>query len=223
MSIDELEDIIAKGENLLNVEFTKDIKNKINVYSHGLGAICHQLCLSMCTNKNIYETSEDKIVFSKTDLDLAISDYLKQKSATLKSTYDKAIKSSRKSKYGTKEILKAILKLKKEEVSSNEILNELQKEYSNYPSSTLKNYLNQLISGEREEVLRFNNDSNKYFFSNPFQKAFIELTLNKESGRESGEFLKISAKEILAFMRAKKDIEDEFQDFDSNEDYEYPE
>ncbi len=222
MSIEELEDIIIKGEELLNVEFPKEIKNKITVYSNGLGSVCHQLCLSMCTNNEIYETQTNKYPFSQKDLDLAISDYIKQNSATLKSTYDKAIKSSKKSKYETKEILQALLRLKKEEVNSQEILKELRKDFPNYPSNTLTNYLNQLISSEREEVLRLNKDSNTYFFSNPFQKAFIELSFSKELKTESVGSKRISADELLAFMQAKKEIRDEFDSFDSDiydEDY----
>ncbi|MBP1631533.1 MAG: hypothetical protein H6Q15_2426 [Bacteroidetes bacterium] len=215
MSVDELEDIITKGEKLLNVEFPKDIKNKIVVYSNGLGSICHQLCLSMCTNNYIYETADEKYTFSKTDLELAINDYLSQNSATLKSTFDKAIKSSRKSKYGTTEILQAIINLKKEEVNSHEILDELRDKYdSKYPSSTLTTYLNQLITSERDEVLRINKDSNTYYFSNPFQKAYFELSFRNKSRTKSIGFNKLSADEILAFIQAKKEIEAELEDYD---------
>ena len=218
MSVEELEDIIVKGENLLNVQFPKEIKNKITIYSNGLGSICHQLCLSMCTNNNIYETVEEKFNFTQSDLDLAISDYLNQKSATLKSTLDKAIKSSKRSKYGTKEILKAILRIKKEEVSSQEIFQELSKESPHYPTSTFTNFLKQLISSEREEVLRLNKDANTYYFSNPFQKAFIELTFSKEAQTKSIGTVRISADELIAFIQAKKDIIGEFDDLD---DYEF--
>lgn len=215
MSVDELEDIITKGEKLLNVEFPKDIKNKIVVYSNGLGSICHQLCLSMCTNNYIYETADRKYTFSKTDLELAINDYLNQNSATLKSTFDKAIKSSRKSKYGTTEILQAIINLKKEEVNSHEILDELREKHdSKYPSSTLTTYLNQLTTSERDEVLRINKDSNTYYFSNPFQKAYFELSFRNKSRTKSIGFNKLSADEILAFIQAKKEIEAELEDYD---------
>jgi len=217
MSIEELEDIISKGEKLLNVFFPKDIKNKIVVYSNGLGSICHQLCLSMCTNNGIYETVDDKFPFTKSDLESAINDYLNQNSASLKSTFDKAIKSSKKSKYGTKEILQAILRLKKEEVNSQEIMSELRKETRTYPSSTLTAYLNQLISSEREEVLRLNKDANTYFFSNPFQKAYIELSFSKDTHSKSIGYKRISANEILAFLQAKREIQDEFGDFDNYE------
>ena len=208
MSLEELEDIIKKGETLLNVIFPKKLKNKITLYSNGLGSVCHQLCLSMCTNNEIYETLEKSNTFKQSDLDLAVNDYLNQNSASLKSTFDKAIKSSKRSKYGTKEILQAILNIKKEEVNKQEILNELKKGNPNYPSSTLTNYLKQLITSEREEVLRNNEDADTFFFSNPFQKAFIELSFSKESKSDKEIiFGKVSAGEILAFIQAKKEFD----------------
>lgn len=219
MSVEELEDIINKGEKLLNVSFPKEIRNKVIVYSNGLGSVCHQLCLSMCTNKNIFEKAFTKHIFYQTDLDLAINDYLNQNSATLKSTFDKAIKSSKRSIYGTKEILQAILRIKKEEVNSQEILTELRKDIEKYPTSTLTNFLNKLISSEREEVLRLNKDSNTYFFSNPFQKAFIELSFSKEAQTKTIGSTRISADEILAYIQAKKEIADDFDSFEEFEEY----
>lgn len=220
MSVEELEDIIKKGEKLLNVEFPKIIKNKITIYSNGLGSVCHQLCLSMCTNNEIYETIDKKHYFTQKDLDLAINDYLNQKSATLKCTYDKAIQSSKKSRYGTKEILQAILRIKREEVTSHEILIELRKEFPSYPSSTLTNFLNQLVSTEREEVLRYNKDAKTYFFSNPFQKGFIELSFSKELTTKTVGSSRISADELLAFIQAKKEIRAEFETFQDINGYE---
>ncbi len=217
MFIEEIKDIIIKGETLLNVYFPEEIKNKITVYSNGLGSICHQLCLSMCTNNRIYETVDEKFHFTQSDLNLAITDYLNQKSATLKSTLDKAIKSSKKSTYGTKEILRVILKIKKDEVSAQEIFKELCKEFPRYPSSTFTKFLKQLISSEREEVLRLNNDANTYYFSNPFQKAFIELTFSKEIQKKSIGTVRITADELIAFIQAKKDILGEF--IEPDEDY----
>ena len=107
-------------------------------------------------------------------------------------------------------ILQAILKLKKEEVSASEILNELHKEHPKYPLNTLTTYLNQLISVEREEILRLNKDADLYFFSNPFLKAYAELAFSKESKPSSIGQNKISADEIRAWLLAKKEMESEF-------------
>ncbi|MPQ47832.1 hypothetical protein GCQ56_12545 [Marinifilum sp. N1E240] len=214
MSPKELEKIIIKGEELLNVHFPKYLKNKIVAYSNGLGAICHQLCLSMCTNNNIYETAEVRHKFLETDLDLSIEDYLKQKYATLKSTYEKATKTSKKSKYGTKEILRAIIRLNKNEVSSEEILTELRNDINGYPSNTLTIYLSQLITNERDEVLRINVDSKKYFFSNPFQKVYMELKFSKEKQTKSIGSVQVSANELYSFIAARKQFESDFDDYD---------
>ncbi|GET23184.1 hypothetical protein [Prolixibacter denitrificans] len=214
MSPKELENIITKGEKLLNVHFPKYLKNKIIAYSNGLGAICHQLCLSMCTNNNIYETAESRHKFLETDLDLSIEDYLNQKYATLKSAYEKATKTSKKSKYGTKEILKAIIRLNKSEVSSEEILDELRNDIHDYPSNTLTTYLNHLTSIDREEVLRVNADSKEYFFSNPFQKAYMELKFSKEKQTKAVGSVQISANELFSLIAARQQFENDFDDSD---------
>ena len=212
MSIDELEKIIDKGEKLLNVEFPIELRNKITIYSSGLAAVCHQLCLSMCINNNIYETATQKYTFKESDLTQAIDDYLMDNSASLKSSFDKAIKSSKKSKYHIKDILKAILSLKRPEVSRIEILNKLHKTEPKYPSSTLTNYLKQLISSERDEVLRLNTDANLYYFSSPFFKAYCELSLSKETAPSSVGVPNVTPSELRAYLAARTDFEGDFED-----------
>ena len=213
MSIEELEMIIEKGESLLNIKFPIDLKNKIIVYSSGLGAVCHQLCLSMCTNNAIYQTTVNNYKFSNSDLEKAIDNYLHQNSASLKSSFDKATKISKGSVFGTRPILKTILSLTKElekdELTPFEIHTEIQKENPTYPLNILRLYLNQLISGERDEILRYNKDADLYFFSNPFLKAYTELSFSKDFKKVSSkEFNRISADEIKAYLEAKKDMDD---------------
>ncbi|SDY09473.1 hypothetical protein SAMN05444411_1233 [Lutibacter oricola] len=213
MSLDELEMIIEKGEFLLNVKFLKEVKNRVIVYSSGLGAVCHQLCLSMCINNGIYETVEETHTFTDSDLDKAIDNYLQKNSSSLKSSYDKATKITKGTVYGIKPILKAILSLtkekKKDELTPFEIHTEVQKENPTYPLNTVRLYLNQLISAERAEILRYNKDADVYFFSNPFFKAFTELSFSKDFKPSKTDITRISADEIKAYLDAKKDM-DEF-------------
>ena len=52
------------------------------------------------------------------------------------------------------------------------------------------------------------------YFSNPFQKAFIELTFSKEVKTKSIGNDRISPDELIAFIQAKNDMMSEFDDFD---------
>lgn len=213
MSLNELEKIITIGEKLLNIEFSKKTKSDITLYSNGLGSVCHQLCLSMCENNEIFNTQSKKHLFSDRDLENAIKDYLNDNSASLKSTLDKALKTTKESKYDTKEVLKAIISLSElEEVSYSEILLELRKENPVYPAQILTTYLNQLITIERGEILRFNKDGNLYSFNNPFFKTFFKLAFRNEPISSNIGINQITKDEFNAFLIAKRDILDEFGD-----------
>src|SRR5690606_1084042 len=55
MTEDEIEAIITKGENALNIKFNPKIKKLISRHSNGLPSVCHHFCLNMCIAASIYE------------------------------------------------------------------------------------------------------------------------------------------------------------------------
>ena len=48
MSPAELNSVVSKGQSLLNVAFHRRVRGDLISFSHGLAAVCHQLCLNMC-------------------------------------------------------------------------------------------------------------------------------------------------------------------------------
>ncbi len=74
-----------------------------------------------------------------------------------------------------------MIKLGKEELSHNEILSEIQKIEPAYPSGNLTTYLKNLASPERDEIIRFDDASNKVSFKNPFFKVFAIMQFEKEN------------------------------------------
>jgi energy-coupling factor transporter ATP-binding protein EcfA2 len=182
MSYKDLVGIIEKGENLLRIEIEPELKDKIVKYSHGLASITHELCSLMCDNRGIDETSKNIVKFTEKDLEDAIEDYIQQKSDTFKCTYDTATKTKTTRKYDSPQnILEAILKIKKDEVTINQIAVEMKNKFPNYKPTNLKRYVEELASSERREILRFNKDNNCFSFSSPFLKSYANFVIHKQN------------------------------------------
>lgn len=182
MSDNELAKIIYKGEELLNVSIKTNITKRILRFSGGLPSVCHHLCLIMCTNSSIYDTSEEKVKLAEEDFDKAVEKYVKASSDTLKEIFDKAFKIDRVRKYNNPQIIiNAILQLGKDGLTHNEILNKIKKSIPEYPAGNLTTYLNQLQTPTRGEILRFDKNAGKYSFASPFVKAYAHCILTKHT------------------------------------------
>jgi energy-coupling factor transporter ATP-binding protein EcfA2 len=174
----EIEKIINKGETHLNIHFSKETKEKIIKYSCGSPTICHQICLNICFNELVYETTNQKVFFETTHLDLALEKYLEEKTDTLSAAFDKALKTSNGSIINLpKEIIKQALKSNKEFFSFDEIAT----------SNLIKNNRNksekiitELCTLKRGEFLTYDVNSNKYRFNNLFLKNFAFLSFKDE-------------------------------------------
>ncbi len=170
----EIQAIIEQGEELLNIKFNKKVKEKIIKYSCGLPSICHQLCLNICFNREIYSTSQIRENITEKDLEEAIEKYVEEKSDTLKSEFDKAIKIPNKSRINIpKEILKAAVIFNKDEFSFDDINNRVSNKQIS--EKEIENNLSELCSVDRSEILVFDENSNKYHFNNLFLKAYTVL------------------------------------------------
>lgn len=175
----EIKEIIHKGEDLLNIKFDETAIKHISIYSGGLASICHGLCLNICFAKGIVETSNTQLEINQEDLNGAIEKYMAANSDTLKKSYDKAIKIQKKAKFeNPKIILKAIIDSNQDEVSRIEIFGIIKKQIPNYPQGNLSKYLKELTSENRGEILIFDENSNKYYFSNQFMKVYCLMKFN---------------------------------------------
>lgn len=185
MSDHEIAKIIYKGENLLNISIKTNITKRILRFSSGLPSVCHHLCLIMCTNLRLYETSENLLKLTEEDFDKAVEKYVKSSSDTLKEIFDKAVKVDRVRKYNNPQlILLSILQLGKDGLSHNDILNKIKKTTPEYPAGNLTTYLTQLQSVERGEILRFDKNAGLYSFSSPFLKAYAHCVLTQQAKKQ---------------------------------------
>lgn len=197
MNESELESIMTKGERLLNFNFNGNIHNEVVKFSNSLAAICHQLCFSMCYNNNIIKTQKTTKILHEDKLEKAVVDYLKQNSDSFKEIFDRAIK-QRDGNADQSLLIEVFCNAKKEELAYNEISNYKNIKKS-FKGAALNDSLQLLTTTEYGEVLRFDNNSGKYFFSNPFFKAYAIMRFASE---EDGRFKpKSDIKELEDFKR----------------------
>jgi hypothetical protein len=172
----ELEEIISKGSTLLNVYFKPKTTEKIVTYSNGLPSVTHQLCYASCSELSVYKTFSKGGTkeITQAALDEAILVYIEEKSDSYMQTYDLATKVIKSRKFDNPiDILTAILELRKNQgVTVPEIKIQIQKRYHTYKGSNLKKYVTELSTSKRGNILRYDKDSDKFCFHNPFIQAY---------------------------------------------------
>lgn len=176
MNETQLRGIIKLGEKYMNIEIDDNIKSSIVKFSNGLASVCHQLCLNLCLEKNIEYPQKIKHKLGENEFNLAVSKYLKHNSDNLKSTHDKAIRveDNDNNKYPTTILISMLRLHEKDEITLSEIyeeFNELNEE-KELDKSTFKNYLEEFLIEKRGKILRYNENSNKYFFADSFFVAY---------------------------------------------------
>lgn len=200
MTAKQLEGIIHKGEKLLNISFSDDAVDKIVTVSSGLASICHQLCLNICYNRDIIETSFILERITLDDVDTAIEEYIEEREDTLKAQFDKAIKkiSEADKSNDIEKILKCFFKVDREENTIDEIYSKIKIKNSNFPLEDLKRYLIELQSPERGEILTLDENSGKYSFCDPFTKSYAICKIKNKQKAEDNEldYTKIDVKHL---------------------------
>ncbi|ELY2018365.1 ATP-binding protein [Flavobacterium psychrophilum] len=181
MDVQNLKRIIEIGENLLNLYFSDTVKNRIATYSSGLPAVTHQLCLILCELNGISKTEGKKTKIQSDKFNEALEEYLEENSDTFKSVYEHCTRVIHKRKNENPvDLLTSILSTEKENFSILEIKGEIQKKDKHYIGTNLKKYIDEFTEPLRSEILRYNENSNSYFFSNPFIKAYIQCVIQKD-------------------------------------------
>lgn len=204
MSSTEIMEIINKGEQLLDISFGRDTKNGILKYSNGLAGICHQLCLNICNYMNINVTVSAHVnIHSPNTLEKALEKYLEEASDTLKSSFDKALRVTKKANFQNCQlILQALIEHGEEGATSGEIFQTIRKKTPKYPQGNLQTYLTQLMNSDRGSLLRYDNSSGKYSFVDPIYRFFAMVILKdrpqvNDVNLKHAEFKQLSLPEFL--------------------------
>lgn len=169
----EITEIINTGERRLNVEFTPNIKKLIAKYSGGLPAVCHQLCLNACNTQGITETTPSLVKITNEAMRGAIETYAEESSDTIRSNFEKALKTNRKTKVPhSKLVLQTLTDFPDTGASRFDLLQKIGKDEPGYTDASLKRTLNQLQSSACGEIIRHNQNSGLFSFSHPIYHVY---------------------------------------------------
>lgn len=174
MTEEEIEEIISRGERALNIRFNTAIKKSIAKHSNGLASVCHHLCLNMCICAGINETNEgEALLLNQENLENAVKMYVDEASDTIKQVFQKALCKKRKTKFNDAEvIIQALCSLKEAGAAWRDIHYKIKISHPSYPEANLKKTLKKLCSSECGEIIRYNEYTNLYSFSDPFYRAY---------------------------------------------------
>lgn len=209
---EELDSIITKGEKYLNIEFSQDLKKGITTYSSSLAAVCHHLCNNICFENDVKETLHKKKQFGKDSLENAIKNYVNSNSDTHKKTLDKVFKEDSEGNF--KKVLKVICnELSKEELNIKEITQLLSRKNIAFKKDRLSEILNSLTTVEFGEIMRFDENSGKFSFSNPFFKAYTKMCFDNDNSKieSSDEFISITVRQLFEMIEREKIQREKFE------------
>jgi hypothetical protein len=170
----ELKMIVQSGFNLLNIRYRAELKDKIIYYSNNLASICHQICYDIAFNRSIERSRVIPVHIDEDDFKRAVIAYVRKNSDTFTKIFDKIVATEHR-----KHILEGLMNSQQESATWEELLHETNKIRKVDPTVFVR-LLDELISVDCHEVLRFDRNSKKYYFSSPFFQAFLKMKLALE-------------------------------------------
>ncbi len=186
MNEEELKSIIKKGEDLLNIQISSNIKNDIIKMSQMLASVCHQLSRSVCNYANIYETQVDRIIVDDdTFIKKAIETWDSENSSSYRIDLENAILNIDSKVVNISNILMPFCYLNKDELSFDEIYKEYntteireKKRKKAIRIATLKNEIEKLTEEQSGSILR-KTSNGKYCLTSPYFKVLLLMDNNK--------------------------------------------
>ncbi len=204
MTESEIENVISKGEEALNVSFDGDIKTLIARYSNGLASVCHHLCLYMCDAASITETCSSRFEFSVTNLENALRLYVEEASDSIKSTFDCALRQRRKTKFDNgRLILEALSTFKEGGASRIDLLKKICRKEPKYPETNLKYMLPKLQTEEYGSIVRFDQTSGMYSFSDPIYRVFALAQFRNRDDHQHVKFIESDWSKFVALLKSE--------------------
>jgi energy-coupling factor transporter ATP-binding protein EcfA2 len=176
----ELQQILDKGQSLLNINFDSALADSVVKYSSGVASTCHAIALSCCEVENIDDTQSATYYIDKGILEKALRLYIEDSADTLKSAFDRAFSSLKKTKFDNYKIItEALTHFDQEGAEKSDILSQIENNHRGYPATNLGYCLGELQTRARGNLLRFDSESRKYSFSDPVFRAYA-LALFKD-------------------------------------------
>jgi len=186
MTEKEIESIVSKGEEALNIVFGEDLKSLIARYSNGLASVCHHICFYMCQAAGVVETCDEKLELNQTHFETALIHYVEDASDSIRGAFDKAFKQRRKTKHDhVSLVLEALSSFKERGAGRVDLLTKIRKKVPTYPENSLKDTLQKLTTEEYGCITRFDQTAGLHSFSDPIYRVFALAHFHK-NGNPTG-------------------------------------
>lgn len=204
MTEQEIENIVSKGEEALNVSFEGNLKSLIAKYSNGLASVCHHLCSYMCQAADIRQTSTKKLVLTQANFEAALKLYVEEASDSIRSAFDKAFKQRRKTKYeDVNLVLEALSGFKERGAARAALLQKLHKKEPKYPELNLKNTLQKLTTEDYGSIVRYDQTAGLHSFADPIYRVFALAHFHKNGQASANtEFKDIDFGRLLRLLES---------------------
>jgi hypothetical protein len=176
---DEIREIVVNGFDLLNLNPTKSLVEKLVYYSYGLGASAHQMCLDICRGKKITHAKLKKQDIEDNSFEYAVDGFMNRHQDTFKFIYEAAVKNG----VGWY-ILKTFSSSANEKLSFDEISQKVNKGKKFFDKDEIKDKLDELM-GPSFNIICYNYNSDKYALTTPFWYCFLRLQFSIEKSQQS--------------------------------------
>lgn len=170
----EIQTIIERGCELLNIEMTPDLVERIVHYSNQLGSIAHQLSYDLCEAEDIHKTRFKKRKLGGEHFKNAVEAYIDARSDTLMELYERAVKDS----LGWY-ILRTFSNNPQSRMNLKVIRKKVNTTEHPFTDEEITQKLAELSTSELG-ILRSNYNGAYYTISDPFWGAFIKMRIAKE-------------------------------------------
>jgi len=181
MPDEELDEILRKGEALLDIEFDADCRASIIRYSDGFPYYTHLHALH--ASRRALKDGDRRVGINH--FSAALTTILEDADLTLKRAYNNAAETTGKVKV-RKSIMQAAARLEKQEVTFREIKAEFQKIHPQYKTLNEINFINPGLSAlvNEKAVLQSRglpkSADRTYRFANPLMRAYVRLRVEHE-------------------------------------------
>ena len=184
MTSNELEQIILRGEELLNIDMSAIIEDVVD-YSAGMPSVCHQIALNTCLVKGIEVTQPQPIAITRNDLKPAVKRAVDELSDTIRARFDAVTTPQTRTRFpNARLILTALANGPVSGMLPDDILTEIRRGEPRYPKTNLSKYLREMSQGPGGSLLRLGSDG-KCRFAEPVYHTVAKATLVELPARKN--------------------------------------
>ena len=170
----EIKEIVTRGCELLNIEMSTDLVERIVHYSNQLGALAHQLSYDVCECEGITKSQLKRKYLTGEKFANAVEGYIDARSDTLRQVYERAVKDP----LGWY-ILRTFANRPQSKLSLKSISRKVNTTDHPFSEYEIALKLAELSTAEIG-ILRSDFNSSMFAVSDPFWGAFIKMRIAQE-------------------------------------------